>query len=299
MKSWRPNWSDTESPEPECQSHSDDDDEDIEQSPKRRRMSPSGLTCEIQGVEINQPKNLPDKSTNLALKVAVAEDNKPVAREDALKSSVTKGTRISGVFSINDSLNESLMDGSFSEQDIRQTLGDTEGHEGHNEDISSHPGSCYESCGENSIQLANHGKLVTTPPSVFYSCSSEASAVPTSVNSLRGPHASSTREIHACSTRDAQESPEHSHVTSSSSSFVTPARSSRGLHAGQSTSEQHEKKVFQTPVGNAPKHFQTASVTRIRFQSPMEITYDGPPRSCNTTPRRRVNHVSTMPGPVN
>jgi hypothetical protein len=133
---------------------------------------------------------------------------------------------------------------------------------------------------------------MNTSPSVFYSCSSEVSAIPKSTNSnisTRGPHASSTRDTHA--------SPENCHMTISSSSFVTPARefhsSSHDVHARQSTSEENGKKVFQTPVGNAPKHFQTASVTRIRFQSPMEIAYSVPPRSSNTTPRRRRhNHVS-------
>ena len=298
MKSWRPNWSDTESPEPERQSHSDD--EDIEQSPKRRRTSPTGLTSEIQGFEIKQAKEM-DKPNNLVLKETVAKNDKSVANGGDLtvpKPPVAKGTRISGVFSINDSLNESLMDGSFSEQDIiHQDVGYTEGHcedvsKGHNEDISSIPGSHYDSCSENSITGDNHGKSIVTPPSVFYSCNSEASTVPT-VNSLRGPHASSTREIHANSAHGTQASPENSHVTISSSSFVTPARSSRGAQStGQSTSEQNEQKVFQTPVGNAPKHFQTASVTRIKFQSPMEIAYDVPPRSSNTTPRRRQNHVS-------
>lgn len=301
MKSWRANWSDTEGPEHEPRPHSEDDD--AERSPKRRRMSPTGLTCEIQGFEIKQSKSMP---TSFVKKTVAKGDDVAVPT-----SPVAKETRISGVFNINDSLNESLMDGSFIEQDIihqpvRDREGQSEGicappgtstHEplGHNGGISVPPGSCYDSCGEIDITGDNHGKSMNTSPSVFYSCSSEVSAIPKSTNSnisTRGPHASSTRDTHA--------SPENSHMTISSASFVTPARSSRefhssshDVHAGQSTSEENGKKVFQTPVGNAPKHFQTASVTRIRFQSPMEIAYNVPPRSSNTTPRRRRhNHVS-------
>ena len=279
MKSWRANWSDTESPEPEPNSHSEDD-EDAEKSPKRRRMSPTGLTCEIQGFDIDNGK------------ITMAN---AVANQDEVALPVSKETRISGIFNINNSLNESLMDGSFVENEAVQ---DTEEK---SEDICVTPETSVQQLvgdkqghldsGKNGVSGDNHGQSTNTPQSVFYSCSSEISTVPKPSGFTRDP-CSSSRDAHANSTRETYASPENSLGAISSSSFVTPARSTRNSHAGQSTSEANGDKIFQTPISNAPKHFQTASVSRIKFQSPMEISYDGPPRSCNTTPRRRHCHVS-------
>ena len=281
MKSWRANWSDTESPEPGPNSHSEDD-EDAERSPKRLRMSPTGLTCEIQGFDIDNGK------------ITMA-NAKAVAKEDEVALPVSKETRISGIFNINNSVNESLMDGSFVENEAVQ---DTEEK---SEDICVPPETSVQhlvgdkqghlESGENGVLGDNYGQSTNTPQSVFYSCSSEITTVP-KPSSFTQDSCFSSRDAHANSTRETYASPENSLGAISSSSFVTPARSTRKSHAGQCTSEANGDKVFQTPISNAPKHFQTASVSRIKFQSPMEIPYDGPPRSCNTTPRRRHCHVS-------
>ena len=290
MKSWRANWSDTESPEPEHKSHSEDD-EDAERSPKRRRTSPTGLTCEIQGFDIDNGK-------------ITTVSTKAVAKGDEVASPIVKETRISEIFDINNSLNESLMDGSFVEdQAVKDTEGKTEDicvqsgtatHQDQVEHTCISPETSiqplvgdrqgHQESGENGITEDMQGQSSNTPQSVFYSCSSEISNVPKLESSSRDTHASSTRETY--------ESPENNHGVTSSSSFLTPARTTRNIHAGHSTIESNSEKIFQTPINNAPKHFQTASVSRIKFQSPMEIPYHGPPRSCNTTPRRRHCHVS-------
>ena len=315
MKSWRANWSDTESPEQKSKSLSEDE-EDIQRSPKRQRMSPTGLTCEIQGFDISHVQNINKPTVNAE---TVARDDDLVAKGDnaaiVLTPSAPTRTRISGVYNINDSLDECAMDGSFTdvthqpvgsredvcgqpgtckdkdkehnvdicasqETPIHHTDGDTHGK---NENICGPVGSSHKQCGKNDITGDNQDQSMSTPPSVYYSGSSEVSAVP--------KPASSTPNIPVAS-KSAHASPENSHMTISTSSFVTPARNSRELHARQSTSGPNADRVFQTPVGNAPKHFQTTSVSRIKFQSPMEIAYDIPTRSANTTPRRRHNPVS-------
>ncbi|XP_028393875.1 serine/threonine-protein kinase greatwall-like [Dendronephthya gigantea] len=284
MKSWRSNWSDSEAHSSDPEKEPSSEDEDTEQCAKRRRTSPTGLTCEIQGFEINRAINQPSCVDDV--KETVAKDEEAVAKKDdvdALTSPVTKETRISGIFNINNSFNQSLMDCSFNAEENIHQPSDKEQHNKDND--GTH--------GENSVQEDNNGKSINTSPSnsVFYSCSSEVGAVQKS--------AGLTHELHGSSTCGTHASPENVHVATSSS-YATPAR---GVHAslrhsgsGDNKSEIGER-VFQTPVGNAPKHFQTASVSRIRFQSPMEIAYDVLPRNSSTTPRRRHNHITPMRTP--
>lgn len=300
MKSWRANWSDTVSPEPETKSHSDD--EHTERSPKRRRMNPTGLTSEIQAFEIHQSKAFDKPVNNPIAKETVVKDTKPVVKgDDGDKTTPPdhKEQKTSGVHNTNCSPLESPMDGSFVEPDnIDQHVGDTVGHrqdsrqheelynKKNSRDIYVPGGSHYESCGDNVTGEFKYGKSTDTPQSLFYSCSSEVQ----SVSNVSCP----TRSANVNSTRETHRSPENSLMTTASSSFVTPARSSREPHSRQYTGEK-KGKVFRTPASSAPKHFQTASVQRIKFQTPMDMSsHTGQPRSCNTTPRRRHNHVSTM-----
>lgn len=290
MKSWRSNWSGSDAHSSDPEQTLSSEDEDTKQCAKRQRTSPTGLTSEIEGFKINrvinQPSHIDDE------KETFAKDEETVAKRDnvvVLTSPASKETKLSGIFNISNSFSESQMDGSFNaEKNIHQPVEDKVRHNGDN---CIPLGSSYCSRGENGVSEDNNAKSIKTSPSnsVFYSCSSEVGAVQKSANPTNELREGSTCETHA--------SPENNSL-----SYATPARSSpqvhasshssrRDVHSGQNKIEISEK-VFQTPVGSAPKHFQTASVSRIRFQSPMEIAYDVLPRNSSTTPRRRHNHVS-------
>lgn len=127
----------------------------------------------------------------------------------------------------------------------------------------------------------------STSPNVFYSCASH-------LNSLSKVDLSRTTQ-------------ENSQRTVSSSLYFTPLSSfipqnkqnlAHDSLVDTAENEGVSSRLFQTPNVNPTKHYQTASASRIKFQSPLTLACDDTGRCSYTTPRRRRDHVSLRPDHV-
>ena len=294
MKVSKPIWKDAhnQSSEDNCPS---EDEEQEEQSRKRRRVSHTGLTCEIDAVMINRKRTNDQGYTQ----PCIAEANNHASLSTSAVQEVGR-TKLSEKSHFDISCVEDLMDGTFAGQekcdshsldeyiehnvnacDITRSVGSVDDYHKHRNEISS----CLD-----------HLNPTDSSAEVFEISNNQSNSCIANVDPSSNPRLS----------------PVAARMNFPPDSFVTPGRNCASFsreplinHDGRHTNElamikgnkkeELNDKVFQTPVGNAPKYFHSSSTTKIRFQSPMEISYHGNPRSSNSSPRRRDHRVSTRP----
>lgn len=291
-KTWRDTLRDAEIDSPNRKSPSEEEDEDQFSSSKRRRISHTGLTCEVNRVGINFERNHRENSAGFS-----TQDNDvfistvPIQAEG--DPEIFDKSELQCSFSEN-SMNESITEKNNA-SDLRTNVIEDIDCDLSTSAIAENGGP---QCGDNKDEEG----ISRDRDRESHHHMSHASVFE-SDNDCKDT-------CHASKSRNSRVSPEDTRVRFPPDSFVTPgaarcSRESRVGHEGRGASEhfavvderkneEFKEKLFQTPVGNAPRHFHTASATKIRFQSPMEISYDVPPRSSSSTPRQR-NHQAFTP----
>ena len=272
---------------PQEDSPSGDEDED-ELSPKRRRVSHTGLTCEVNGVALtaNSAELGEDNGAFLSPLPFKIEGNNDVFENPKLHCS------FSGNF-MNESFSEEANGVHFKTPAVEDIQ-----HDLNTSSVAKHGGSLCDNRGERGNARDRDQESPYCSPEYIFGSNSGQSSNWTDIR-------------HASQSRNSRVSPDGARVSFPPDSFVTPGRggarcsresrvcdeerrASGNFVAEGSEKEECKDKLFQTPVAKPPRHFQTASVTKIRFQSPMEISCDVLPRGAVTTPKRR-NQVRMRP----
>lgn len=290
--SWRDTLKDAELDTPQKDTPSGDEDQH-ELSPKRRRVSHTGLTCEVSGVALtaNGAQFPLFKENNDAFLSPVPfkiEGNNDLFENPKLHCSFPENF-------MNESVSEEANVVHFKTPAVEDIQ-----HDLNTSSVAKHGGSlCDNRSEQGNARDRDQESPYCSPEYVFESNSDQSS------NWIDTRHASQSR--------NSRVSPDGTRVSFPPDSFVTPgrggarcSRESRVYHEerrasgnfvveGSEKDQECKDKLFQTPVGKPPRHFQTASVTKIRFQSPMEISCDVPPRGSVTTPKRRNNQVRMRP----